>query len=80
MRLPRPARTAIILAALVVSASALSGCGRRGNLETPAASAEDKQREADAVAAGAPAQKPRGVPGGGTIVPSTKPFILDPIL
>ena len=79
-----PIRPALVLALLVLTGAGLSGCGRKGALESPTAAATPAPA---APAAGSPDAKPADKPvaktvqtPGATIVPSKEPSILDAIL
>ena len=79
-----PIRPALVLAVLALTGAGLSGCGRKGALETPTASATPAATPAATAAAtpapdAPPAVKTVKTPGA-TIVPSKEPSILDAIL
>jgi predicted small lipoprotein YifL len=74
-------RTSCALGALVISSLALSGCGRRGDLEAPAGStAPVAQTKVDPLADSRTRIDASAPPTRANVVPPRQPFILDSIL
>jgi len=72
-------RPYLTLALVVALAASLSACGRRGALEVPTGGTTPAAHPAEnapptTFSPGAPSSKPK------IIVPSKKPFVLDPLL